>query len=218
MRDAVQILWYSGYNSAEVIREKFAMKCPRCDSQKTRVVDSREGADGRSVRRRRECESCGFRMTTFERIEDSLPMVIKKGGQRESFDRYKILSGLKKACEKRPISVLDMEDVVKNIETRLLEVGEKEIDSREIGEMVIDRLHSLDQVAYVRFASVYREFSDVSEFMDALRSLAASGAKVTGQNPKVVSLSAASEAKGRSRAAKQKQQELKFENDPRRES
>ena len=106
------------------------MKCPRCDSQKTRVVDSREGVEGRSVRRRRECESCEFRFTTFERIEDSLPMVIKKGGQRESFDRYKILSGLKKACEKRPVSVLEMEDVIKSIEAKLLEGGEKEIPSR----------------------------------------------------------------------------------------
>ena len=153
------------------------MKCPRCDSQKTRVVDSREGVEGRSVRRRRECESCEFRFTTFERIEDSLPMVIKKGGQRESFDRYKILSGLKKACEKRPISVMEMEDVVKAIEAKLLESGEKEVSSRIIGELVIEKLHTLDQVAYVRFASVYREFSDVSEFMDTLRQLATTSSK-----------------------------------------
>ncbi len=156
------------------------MKCPRCDSAKVRVVDSREGADGRSVRRRRECESCEFRFTTFERIEDSLPMVIKKGGQRESFDRYKILSGLKKACEKRPVSVLDMEDVVKSIEAKLLESAEKEVPSRTIGDMVIDRLHHLDQVAYVRFASVYREFSDVSEFMDTLRHLVATSPAAIG--------------------------------------
>ena len=147
------------------------MRCPRCDSLKTKVVDSREGVDGRSVRRRRECESCGFRYTTFERIEESLPMVIKKGGQRESFDRYKILNGLKKACEKRPVSVVDMEDLVTVIEAKLLETGEKEVSSQEIGEMVIDQLHELDQVAYVRFASVYREFSDISEFMDTLRQL-----------------------------------------------
>ena len=147
------------------------MRCPRCDSLKTRVVDSREGADGRSVRRRRECETCDFRYTTFERIEDSLPMVIKKGGQRESFDRYKILSGLKKACEKRPVSVIDMEDLVKVIEAKLLESGEKEVSSQVIGEMVIEKLHQLDQVAYVRFASVYREFSDISEFMETLRGM-----------------------------------------------
>ena len=154
------------------------MKCPRCDSPKVRVVDSREGGDGRSVRRRRECESCFFRFTTFERIEDSLPMVIKKGGQRESFDRYKILSGLKKACEKRPVSVMEMEDMVKGIETKLLESGEKEISSQEIGEWVIERLHDLDQVAYVRFASVYREFSDVGEFMETLRHLVSSNTQV----------------------------------------
>ena len=164
------------------------MKCPRCDSAKTRVVDSREGGDGRSVRRRRECESCEFRFTTFERIEDSLPMVVKKGGQRESFDRYKILSGLKKACEKRPVSVLEMEDVVKSIEAKLLESGEKEVSSQLIGEMVIDKLHVLDQVAYVRFASVYREFSDVSEFMDTLRTLASTSAKAVKGAKKVFPL------------------------------
>ena len=147
------------------------MKCPRCDSRKTRVVDSREGIEGRSVRRRRECESCEFRFTTFERIEDSLPMVIKKGGQRESFDRYKILSGLKKACEKRPVSVMQMEDVVKSIEAHLLEVGDKEIQSRDIGELVIDKLHDLDQVAYVRFASVYRRFQDVHAFEEEIQRL-----------------------------------------------
>ena len=150
------------------------MRCPRCDSQKTRVVDSREGIDQRSVRRRRECESCEFRFTTFERIEDTLPMVIKKGGQRESFDRYKILSGLKKACEKRPVSVLEMEDIVKSIEARLLDHGEKEVSSQLIGEWVIEQLREVDPVAYVRFASVYREFSDVSEFMETLRSLVSS--------------------------------------------
>lgn len=151
------------------------MKCPRCDSSKTRVVDSREGSDGRSVRRRRECESCDFRFTTFERIEDSLPMVVKKGGERQVYDRYKILSGLRKACEKRPVSAEQIEDIAKLIEARLLEGGEKEVSSELIGEMVIDQLHNLDQVAYVRFASVYREFSDVGEFMEALRQLVSSG-------------------------------------------
>ena len=164
------------------------MKCPRCDSTKVHVVDSREGADGRSVRRRRGCESCNFRFTTFERVEDSLPMVVKKGGQRESFDRYKILNGLKKACEKRPVSVLDMEDVVKSIEARLLESGEKEISSQAIGELVIEKLHDLDQVAYVRFASVYREFSDVSEFMDTLRHLVSTGGPQVPRTKNVYSL------------------------------
>ncbi len=147
------------------------MKCPRCDSTKVRVVDSREGVDGRSVRRRRECESCEFRFTTFERIEESLPMVIKKGGQRESFDRYKVLSGMKRACEKRPVSVMDLEDAVKQIETNLLESGEKEVSSEIIGASVSEKLKTLDQVAYVRFASVYREFSDVQEFLDTLNQL-----------------------------------------------
>jgi transcriptional repressor NrdR len=178
------------------------------------VVDSREGVEGRSVRRRRECESCEFRFTTFERIEDSLPMVVKKGGQRESFDRYKILSGLKKACEKRPVSVLDMEDVVKSIEAKLLEGGEKEVSSHIIGEMVIDRLHELDQVAYVRFASVYREFSDVSEFMDALRQLATSGARTVKDVKNVFPLSSSRKAS----AEHQQQQELKFAEKPPRKS
>ncbi|MDR2337271.1 MAG: transcriptional regulator NrdR [Deltaproteobacteria bacterium] len=147
------------------------MRCPKCDSTETKVVDSREGVDGRSVRRRRECESCKFRYTTFERIEDSLPMVVKKGGQREEFDRYKILSGLKKACEKRPVKVVDMEELVKSIEAALLENGDKEVTSKVIGEMLIKKLQQLDQVAYVRFASVYREFSDVSEFVDTLKGI-----------------------------------------------
>lgn len=129
------------------------------------------------MRRRRECESCEFRFTTFERIEESLPMVIKKGGQRESFDRYKVLKGLQRACEKRPVSVLQMEDIVRFIETKLLECGEKEVSSDFIGQLVIDKLHIIDQVAYVRFASVYREFSDISEFMDTLRKLAENGGK-----------------------------------------
>lgn len=182
------------------------MKCPRCDSAKTRVVDSREGVEGRSVRRRRECESCEFRFTTFERIEDSLPMVVKKGGQRESFDRYKILSGLKKACEKRPVSVMEMEDVVKSIEAKLLESAEKEISSRAIGEMVIEKLHTLDQVAYVRFASVYREFSDVSEFMDTLRQLASTSSKAVKDAKNVFQLPAANNRK--TPTDKQKQQNL----------
>lgn len=147
------------------------MKCPRCDSTKTRVVDSREGAEGRSVRRRRECEGCNFRFTTFERIEESFPMIVKKGGQREAFDRYKILSGLRKACEKRPVSAECMDDIIRSIETRLLESAEKEVSSEVIGEMLIERLHNVDQVAYVRFASVYREFSDVSEFTSTLKQL-----------------------------------------------
>ena len=147
------------------------MQCPKCRHDSTRVIDSREGADGRAVRRRRECESCDYRFTTFERVEESLPLVVKKGGAREAFDRQKILNGLRKACEKRPVGIEAMEQVVRDIEAQLLETGEKEVSSQRLGEMVIERLEGLDQVAYVRFASVYREFSDVSEFMDALRTL-----------------------------------------------
>ncbi len=190
------------------------MQCPRCDSAKTRVVDSREGVDGRSVRRRRECEQCSFRFTTFERIEESLPMVIKKGGQRESFDRYKILSGLKKACEKRPVSVLQMEDIVKGVEAKLLESGMREVPSRVIGEYVIERLHGIDQVAYVRFASVYREFSDVSEFMDTLRSLAVSGVATARSRNSLISLP--TDRKLRER--KEKQEQLLFADKPNSES
>lgn len=150
------------------------------------------------MRRRRECESCEFRFTTFERIEDSLPMVVKKGGQRESFDRYKILSGLKRACEKRPVSVPQMEDLVKGIEAKLLESGAKEVSSGDIGELVIKDLQHLDQVAYVRFASVYREFSDVSEFMDTLRNLVSGGEKMV--RSKVLALT---QSQGLSPAAQQ---------------
>lgn len=153
------------------------MKCPSCKSSKTKVIDSREGSDGKSVRRRRQCETCSFRYTTFERIEESLPMVVKKGGQREAFDPAKVLSGLKKACEKRPVSVLQMEEVVRSIEASLLESGEKEVSSQQIGELLIESLHQLDQVAYVRFASVYREFSDIGEFMEVLKNLVTTGLK-----------------------------------------
>ena len=198
------------------------MRCSRCDSSKTRVVDSREGVDGRSVRRRRECESCEFRFTTFERLEESLPMVVKKGGQRESFDRYKILSGMKKACEKRPVSVLQLEDAVKTIETRLLEAGEREVSSETIGELVIEALRDIDQVAYVRFASVYREFSDVSEFMETLRQLSTNGPKSPAAPAgNVYHLPSARDSSGasahhlkyREKSERQKQQELRF-NDP----
>ena len=185
------------------------MKCQRCDSSKTRVVDSREGVDGRSVRRRRECENCEFRFTTFERIEDSLPMVVKKGGQRESFDRYKVLSGMKRACEKRPVSVMELEDAVKSIESRLLEYGEKEVPSTSIGEMVISTLKELDQVAYVRFASVYREFSDVNEFMETLRHLASnppSSEDLAGKN--VLELRDALSKRKNAKARREKQAEL----------
>jgi transcriptional repressor NrdR len=128
--------------------------------------------EGQVIRRRRECLSCKRRYTSYERIEESLPMVVKKDGRREPFDRAKILSGLKKACEKRPISVATIEAAADRIEKRMQELGETEVPSRTIGEEVMKELHRLDQVAYVRFASVYREFKDIDQFMDELKALA----------------------------------------------
>lgn len=148
------------------------MKCPFCDEIEDKVVDSRMAREGQVIRRRRECLACKRRYTTYERIEESLPMVVKKDGRREPFDRTKILAGLKKACEKRPISIATIEAVTDRIEKRVQEMGETEIQSRTIGEEVMRELHQLDQVAYVRFASVYREFKDIDQFMDELKTLA----------------------------------------------
>ena len=128
--------------------------------------------EGEVIRRRRECLGCKRRYTTYERVEEILPMVVKKDGRRESFDRTKILAGLKKACEKRPISTATIEDVTDRIEKRIQEMGETEIESRIVGEELMKELHQLDQVAYVRFASVYREFKDIDQFMDELKTLA----------------------------------------------
>jgi len=128
--------------------------------------------EGEVIRRRRECLGCKRRYTTYERVEEILPVVVKKDGRRESFDRNKILSGLKKACEKRPISIGTIEAVTDRIEKRIQEMGETEIESRVVGEEVMKELHQLDQVAYVRFASVYREFKDIDQFMDELKALA----------------------------------------------
>ncbi|WP_447973685.1 transcriptional regulator NrdR [Nitrospira sp. Kam-Ns4a] len=148
------------------------MKCPFCDELEDKVVDSRMAKEGEVIRRRRECLACKRRYTTYERIEESLPMVVKKDGRREPFDRNKILVGLKKACEKRPISTATLEAVADRIEKRFQELGETEVSSQAIGEEVMRELHQLDQVAYVRFASVYREFKDIDQFMDELKALA----------------------------------------------
>ncbi len=148
------------------------MKCPFCDELEDKVVDSRMAKEGEVIRRRRECLSCKRRYTTYERVEESLPVVVKKDGRREPFDRSKILAGLKKACEKRPISTATLEAVTDRIEKRFQEMGESEIQSRTIGEEVMKELHQLDQIAYVRFASVYREFKDIDQFMDELKALA----------------------------------------------
>ena len=147
------------------------MKCPFCDYLESKVLDSRMSKEMDTIRRRRECLKCGKRFTTAERLEEGLPLVIKKDDRREVFDRTKILSGLKKACEKRPISITNLEKVVSRIEYNLLEKGEREIKASEVGEMVMEELKKLDEVAYVRFASVYRQFRDINEFMEELKNL-----------------------------------------------
>ncbi len=147
------------------------MKCPACRDLNNRVIDSRLGKDGDVIRRRRECEKCGRRFTTYERVEDYLPSVVKKDGRRETFDRLKVLAGLKKACEKRPISVETIEETADAIERNLLEAGDKEVPSSVVGEAIMTALHDLDSVAYVRFASVYRSFQDIDEFVDELEDL-----------------------------------------------
>jgi transcriptional repressor NrdR len=142
-----------------------------------RVIDSRLSKDGDMIRRRRECSHCQRRFTTYERVEETLPLVIKKDGRREIFDRGKILAGLQRACEKRPISVTVLEKLIERIEQRLQDVGEREVHSREIGEQIMQELQSLDEVAYVRFASVYRSFKDVNEFMNEVKELLEKGQK-----------------------------------------
>jgi transcriptional repressor NrdR len=147
------------------------MRCPFCQAADTRVLDSRDSAEGTIIRRRRECETCKRRFTTYERVEELNPLVVKKDGRREQFDRDKLLGGLKKACEKRPVSVEQLEALATGIERTLQELGEKEIPSSTVGELVMERLKALDEVAYVRFASVYRSFRDIEEFMEELEEL-----------------------------------------------
>ncbi len=147
------------------------MKCPFCASAENRVIDSRISKEGNAIRRRRECAQCGKRFTTYEFVEEVLPMVVKKDGRREPFDRSKILAGIKKACEKRPISIDVIEETVERIERACQEIQAKEIPSSVIGEKVMAELHDLDEVAYVRFASVYRQFRDVNEFLEELEDL-----------------------------------------------
>lgn len=147
------------------------MKCPFCGTLDNRVIDSRLSAGGEVTRRRRECESCGRRYTTYERVEQVLPLVVKKDGRREPFDRMKLLAGLTRACQKRPVSSEALERLVDSIERGLVESGEKETPSKAIGEKVMTALRGLDLVAYVRFASVYRSFDDVQQFMTELTNL-----------------------------------------------
>ena len=147
------------------------MKCRYCSSTESKVVDSRPTEDGTSIRRRRECINCGKRFTTYEKIEEIPIMVIKKDGTREPFDSEKILSGVRKACEKRPVSTADMELLVDNVVREVFNSLEQEVKSEAIGEMVMNRLKDLDEVAYVRFASVYRQFRDIQTFRDELNKL-----------------------------------------------
>lgn len=147
------------------------MLCPYCEHGNDRVVDSREARDGRAIRRRRECLSCKRRFTTYETIEDIPYMVIKKGGQREPFDRSKILRGVMRACEKRPVSPQQLEEIAEAVEQRVIEAPSREITSLEIGRLIMDRLKMIDKVAYVRFASVYLDFKSVHEFMDEISQL-----------------------------------------------
>jgi transcriptional repressor NrdR len=153
------------------------MKCPFCGHSENKVIDSRISKDGKAVRRRRECLGCTKRFTTYEYVEDVLPMVVKKDGRREQFDRQKILNGLKKACEKRPISMEAIDKLVENVEQACQEIQAEEISSTVIGEKIMSELKNFDGVAYVRFASVYRQFRDVGEFMAELKDLLSKGKK-----------------------------------------
>ena len=147
------------------------MKCPFCDHDDTKVIDSRHTEEGLAIRRRRECENCGKRFTTYEKVEEVILVVIKKDGSREAFDRNKLLNGIIKACEKRPVSLADMEACVDDIERGLNNMMEKEVKSTFIGELIMEKLKDLDEVAYVRFASVYRQFTDINTFVEEIEKL-----------------------------------------------
>ncbi|MEG0475526.1 MAG: transcriptional regulator NrdR [Carnobacterium sp.] len=145
------------------------MQCPRCQNNGSRVVDSRPADDGRAIRRRRECEACSFRFTTFERVEQAPLLVIKKNGTREEFNREKILRGIIRSCEKRPVAVEQVEKIVDDVENKIRSLGENEISSAIIGEYIMEKLAEVDDVAYIRFASVYRQFKDMSVFLKELQ-------------------------------------------------
>jgi transcriptional repressor NrdR len=145
------------------------MRCPYCKADNDRVIDSRASADGFAIRRRRTCRDCGRRYTTYERVEGAPLRVVKKSGERAEFDRQKILAGLLKACEKRPVSAEQLERIVESVERQCMEAFDKEVPSKVIGELIMQQLQHLDQVAYVRFASVYREFKDVTQFLEELK-------------------------------------------------
>jgi transcriptional repressor NrdR len=147
------------------------MRCPFCNHTEDKVVDSRESREGSAIRRRRECLGCGRRFTSYERVEEVPVVVVKKDGRREAFDANKLLKGLTLACQKRPVSLARIEELVMDVQARLLELPDREVRSRELGEMVMEELKGLDHVAYVRFASVYREFKDLPDFVRALEGL-----------------------------------------------
>ena len=147
------------------------MRCPYCENPDTKVIDSRPTEEGHAIRRRRGCEKCGKRFTTYEKVEETIIMIIKKDGRREAFDRNKVMNGIIKACEKRPVPVAEMERVVSEIERGLNNLMEKEVESTYVGELVMEKLKELDEVAYVRFASVYRQFTDVNTFVKEIEKL-----------------------------------------------
>ena len=147
------------------------MRCPRCNHNNSRVIDSRQTDDGRAIRRRRECESCGFRFTTFERIEAAPLLVVKRNGDREEFSRDKILRGLIRSAEKRPVAMEQMEQIVDHVENRVRSMGENEIPTSQIGEFVMEDLMEVDEIAYIRFASGYRQFKDMSVFLKELQEI-----------------------------------------------
>ena len=147
------------------------MRCPFCENLDTRVIDSRPTEEGHAIRRRRECDNCNKRFTTYEKVEEMIFMVIKKDGSREAFDRNKVMNGIIKACEKRPVSIASIEKIVDDIERGLNNMMEKEVESKLIGEVIMEHLKELDEVAYVRFASVYRQFKDVNTFVAEIEKL-----------------------------------------------
>ncbi len=147
------------------------MNCPFCGHREDKVIDSRESKEGEIIRRRRECLGCTRRFTTYERIDEIPYMVIKKDGRREKFDRQKVMNGLLRACEKRPIGMSKLAEIIDVVESRLAETPDRELSTTEIGEMLMDRLVALDKIAYVRFASVYRDFQDVEAFLKELKEM-----------------------------------------------
>ncbi|MBW1991234.1 MAG: transcriptional repressor NrdR [Deltaproteobacteria bacterium] len=157
------------------------MRCPYCHSSNNKVIDSRPSREANAIRRRRECQNCGRRFTTYEQVEETMPLVVKKDGRREPYQRTKISEGIKKACEKRPVSIDAIEDFLDELEREMLGSGQREIPSSWIGEKVMAKLRVWDDVAYVRFASVYRHFTDVTDFMKEIRDLLEARKAATGK-------------------------------------